>query len=414
MDFRCIILEEYKDVFSYMEGTKFSRLQTRVLCACFIVYFCAYIGRLNLSASLDSIMSDMHVHETAGGTLQTVFAVVYASGQFVFGALVDRLSPKKMIITGLVGSALSNLFFSFARFFPLLCVLWAVNGAFQSMLWTPIVRLIAAHFSGKRRSRASFTMSFTLAGGNLAAWGLAVQLQKWVGWRLAFMIPCFVLLLAACFAFFMMPNVVNSETDEKKTGKSNTKKAPIRFLFTTGLLFMLIASVSNGFLRDGVITWGPTILGMDKGMFTLIIPIINLFGILAGASIVRVFNSRVRAIAAVMMAACMLPSFLLFTLNGNTIWFMALTLGLMSAILYGSNTLFTVLMPMDYDKSGRVGLVAGLIDSFIYVGSALAGTLTGFIRESTGSWTGVYAIWMVVAALGAACMFLSVKGSRKL
>ncbi len=399
-----------------MEDTKFTRLQARVLSACFLVYFCAYIGRLNLSASLNAIMRDMKVMETAGGTLQTVFAIVYAAGQFVFGALVDRLSPKKMILTGLLGSALSNALFSFSGSFSFLCVLWAFNGAFQSMLWTPIVRLIAAHFSGKRRQRASFTMSFTLAGGNLAAWGLSVQLQKWFGWRQAFLIPCFVLIGAAIYAFWMMPNIEreNSQNEKPSAEKNTEKKAPVRFLFATGLVCILISSVTNGFLRDGVITWGPTILGMEKGMFTLIIPVINLFGILTGATIVRAFNSRVRTIAGFMMAFCMLPSVLLFALNGSAVWTLAVLLGLMSAILYGSNTLFTVLIPMEYDKSGRVGLAAGLIDSFIYVGSALAGALTGFIRESMGSWTGVYGIWIVVSILGAASMFLSVRGSKKL
>lgn len=399
-----------------METRKFTRLQAQVLSACFLVYFCAYIGRLNLSASLDSIMKDMNVLETAGGTLQTVFAIVYAAGQFVFGALVDRLSPKKMILTGLLGSAVSNAVFSFADSFYVLCIIWAFNGAFQSMLWTPIVRLIAAHFTGKRRDRASFTMSFTLAGGNLAAWGLAVQLQKWFGWRQAFLIPCFVLIGAALVALYMMPNVEKEENrlDKDQKAHSENKKMPVRYLFTTGLLFILISSVTNGFLRDGVITWGPTILGMEKGMFTLIIPLINLFGILAGATIVRAFHSKVRAIAGFMMAACLIPSFLLFALNTSAVWAMALMLGVMSAILYGSNTLYTVLMPMEYDKSGRVGLVAGLIDSFIYVGSALAGTLTGFMRESTGSWTGVYGIWMIVSVIGAVCMFISVKKARKL
>lgn len=397
-----------------MEERKFTRLQAQVLTACFIVYFCAYIGRLNLSASLDNIMRDMSVQETAAGTLQTVFAIVYALGQFVFGALVDRLSPKKMILTGLLGSALANMLFSFAGSFIVLCVLWAFNGAFQSMLWTPIVRLIAAHFTGRRRQRASFTMSFTLAGGHLAAWGLAVQIQKWAGWRTAFLIPCFVLAGAALVALFMMPNIGKDESKEDKENVSGTKKAPLRFLFATGLMFLLIASVTNGFLRDGVITWGPTILGMDDGMFTLIIPVINLFGILAGATIVRAFNTRVRLIAGFMMAACLIPSVLLFALPGSAVWVTALMLGLMSAILYGSNTLFTVLMPMEYDKSGRVGLVAGLIDSFIYVGSALAGTLTGFMRESTGSWSGVYALWIFVSILGAACMFLSAKRSGKI
>ncbi|MBR3928745.1 MAG: MFS transporter [Clostridia bacterium] len=399
-----------------MEDGKFSRMQMQILSACFIVYFCAYIGRLNLSASLDSIMRDMKVLETAGGTLQTVFAIVYAAGQFVFGAIVDRLSPKKMIITGLLGSALSNVLFSIAQSFTLLCVLWALNGAFQAMLWTPIVRTIALNFTGKRRQRASFTMSFTLAGGHLAAWGLAVKIRQLVGWRQAFMIPCFVLMFAAAIAFFLLPNADRNKTskDTEKAQKAGAPKASVRFLFTTGLLFVLVSAVTNGFLRDGVITWGPTILGMEEGMFTLIIPLINLFAILAGATIVRAFNTRVRSIAGFMMAFCLIPSILLYSFSASPVWALALMLGLMSAILYGSNTLYTALMPMEYDKSGRVGLVAGLIDSFIYVGSALAGTLTGFMRETMGSWKGVYAVWIFASILGAACMLISVRGAKKL
>ena len=85
-----------------------------------------------------------------------------------------------------------------------------------------------------------------------------------------------------------------------------------------------------------------------------------------------------------------------------------------SAILYGSNTLITTIIPMEYTDCGRVGLVAGLVDALIYVGSALAGTLTGWLHETTGAWTSVYLIWAAVAIVGAAGSILSARGAKKL
>ncbi|MBQ3079939.1 MAG: MFS transporter [Clostridia bacterium] len=395
-----------------MEERKFTRLQARILTICFIVYFCAYIGRLNMSASLDSIMLELHVNEALGGTLQTVFAIVYASGQFVFGSIVDRVRPKRLILSGLLGSALCNLLFSFAGNFTLLIALWAVNGAFQSMLWTPIVRYLAAHFEGARRSRASFTMSFTLAGGHIAAWGLAELMMRAFGWRFAFALPALVLITAALLAFIMMPSI--GPAGDKKTGDmKNYEKMPVNALFSTGLIALLLCSATNGFLRDGVVTWAPTILGADDGLFTLIIPVVNMVGILIGSTIVRMVKRNIRLIAAAMMLACVIPSLLLWLFPNAPVFALSVFLGTMSAILYGSNTMFTVLMPMEYDKAGRVGLVAGLIDSSIYLGSAFAGTFTGYLRVLTGAWTHVYACWVLFALAGALLALISVRGSKR-
>ena len=51
-----------------------------------------------------------------------------------------------------------------------------------------------------------------------------------------------------------------------------------------------------------------------------------------------------------------------------------------------------------------------LIDSFIYIGSALAGVLGGVVSQYLGS-TGLFVSWTVVAMLSAACCFMS--GTKK-
>lgn len=397
-----------------MQIKSFSPRQRRVLAACFITYFCAYIGRLNMSATLDSIMNEMNVTSAQGGSLQTVFAVVYACGQFAFGALVDHVNPRKLMATGLIGSALANLAFSFSHSFGLLLGLWAMNGLFQSMLWTPIVRLMAENFAGEKRKKASFTMSFTLALGHLAAWALSGAMCSTLGWRKAYMLPA-AILVVACATFMLLLPSGTGEGKETKTQKDGAiEKMPLKSLASTGLVFVLLLCMLNGFVRDGVITWAPTILGAEKGMFTLIIPCINLVGILFGSIAVRRAGASVRLVVAAMMALCVVPALILFGVPAAPVFLLAILLSLMSAILYGTNPMLTTLIPMAYHKVGRVGLVAGLVDSFIYLGSALAGVATGALRDATGSWQGVFLLWAGSALIGAAAAWISVKGEKKL
>lgn len=137
-------------------------------------------------------------------------------------------------------------------------------------------------------------------------------------------------------------------------------------------------------------------------------------GILIGATAVRRFKGGTRVLFGSMMAACLLPA-LVLTVSGSSVLLTATFLGVMSAILYGSNTLITTIIPMEYTDCGRVGLVAGLVDALIYVGSALAGTLTpAGCTRTTGVWTSVYLIWAAVAIVGAAGSILSARGAKKL
>ena len=399
-----------------MREDAFSKRQIRILAACFIAYFCAYIGRLNMSATLDQIMGEMNVDGATGGALQTVFATVYACGQFIFGAIVDHVNPVLLISVGLCGSAASNFAFSLNDSFAPLLYIWALNGLFQSMLWTPIVRILAENYSGARNRRASFTMSFTLALGHLAAWALAGFMSEWFGWRQAYVIPACVL-LAACASFLLlMPHGKSDEAalSDRGAKRAETGKMSVRGLLGTGLIPLLFLCVANGFVRDGVITWTPTILGANKGMFTLIIPVVNLIGIRLGSFITKRVSRSIRTVIMGLMAVCVLPSLLMFVFPVSPVYVMAFLLGIMSASLYGSNPMLTSLVPMQYRGVGRVGLVAGLVDSFIYVGSALAGVLTGWMHDVRGSWTGVYGLWAIVSAAGVAAALISARGEKRL
>ena len=82
-------------------------------------------------------------------------------------------------------------------------------------------------------------------------------------------------------------------------------------------------------------------------------------------------------------------------------------------LMAGINPMINTLIPMEYEHAGRVGLVAGLVDCFIYLGSALAGTAAGALSDGYG-WGAVYAVWALVSALGAALAFVSIRGGKRM
>ena len=132
-----------------------SARQKRLLAILVALYSSAYFCRLNLSAALAGIMSATALPISKAGFLQTVFALVYAAGQLVNGAIVDRVNPARYMLIGIAGSAVCNIAMGLAGAYPAMVAIWAVNAAFQSMLWTPVMRLIALHLSASAPMRSS-------------------------------------------------------------------------------------------------------------------------------------------------------------------------------------------------------------------------------------------------------------------
>ena len=393
----------------------FTIRQRQVLTLCALMYTAAYVCRLNLSAALLSIMEAMNLSMARGGMLQTVFAVIYAAGQFVNGAIVDRVNPQRHILLGLAGSAACNLAMGLCSAYPALIAVWALNAAFQSMMWTPVMRLIAMHFlDGASRERANTTISFMLIGGHFAAWAVSGFVSAAAGWRLSFIVPA-IAAFAVCAAMLPAIRTLDAKQPETKTRTQQEKHDPaMRSLLSTGFFLVLISCVLYGFIRDSVVTWTPTILagisggsGISSAAFTLILPAINVFGVMLGSVFSR-RGTKAHGVVGMMMAAAILCSAAM--LRAGNMLLTAVLLGMICAAMYGANPALTGLIPLEYDRIGKTSLTAGMIDSFIYLGSALAGVFGGGIFDAMGAHT-LYGSWIIAGALAAALMLLAMRMS---
>ena len=395
---------------------RYTKRQVSLLVTLFIAYTAAYISRTNLSPALDAIQTDFGLTAAQVGLLPTFFAIPYALGQIVNGTLADHFRPRNFITIGLVGSALMNILFSFASSYPLLIVLWCLNGCFQSMIWTPIVRIMATEYQDSIRPRAMFAVSMTLIVGYLVAWAISGFLTSTVSWRWAFRTSGLVTGVLGVGCFFALGSTQDaSGADKPKVVEPASRVSALKLVFGTDLFMLLLGCVFNGYVRDSIMNWAPKMLVDTQGIdlssalgVVLIIPIINFLGIQFGKWMFRKLHDKVRKTCAWLLGMCAAFSFVLTIGYQVSPLLCTVLLGLCSAMSYGINPLLTSFLPMDYHSLGRVGMAAGLIDALIYVGSAFSGTFAGMIHDYYG-WSAVFASWTIFSVVGVAMVLLALK-----
>lgn len=387
---------------------RYTRRQVRLLVTLFVAYTAAYISRTNLSPALDAIQTDFALSATQAGLLPTLFAIPYALGQVVNGTLADRFRPRSFITVGLLGSAVVNVLFSTVTAYPLLLLLWCVNGCFQSMIWTPIVRVMATEYQESIRPRAMFTISMTLIVGYLVAWAVSGFLTSLISWRWAFRTAGLITgtLGIGCFIALGDAQSKTGEEEARPTAEPTRRVSPAQLVLGTDLLFLLAGCVFNGYVRDSIMNWAPKMLVDTQGIdlssalgVALIIPIINFLGIQFGKTLYKKQGQRVRTTCVWLLGLCAAFSLILTLGYQVSPLICTLLLGLCSAMSYGINPLLTSFLPMDYHALGRVGMAAGLIDALIYVGSAFSGFFAGFLHDSLG-WPAVFASWTLFSLIG--------------
>lgn len=395
---------------------RYTKKELRILLCCFAVYTAAYISRTNLSPSLGAIAESFHLSGAAVGLLPTMFSLPYAVFQVVIGTFADRITPRRFLFTGILGSALVNMFFSFSPAFEWLVVLWFINGIFQAMIWTPIVRIFSTQLRDSVRDHAMFFISLTLIAGYLCAWSLSGFLTSLVNWRVAFLVSGLTTMIIGVISVFEMHDVSDhAPAQTKKTTDSvQSNRTPVSHLFLhTNLIFLLITCLCNGYVRDSIMNWAAKLMMDTQGLdlnstvgIVLIIPAVNFIGIQLGRTVYYRTSSNVYKASFILFAASLLFSMILSVTFRLGPVVCIILLALISAMAYGLNPLLTSLMPLKFIHADRIALTAGLMDAMIYAGSALSGTFAGHLSDQYG-WSAVFISWILFCAVGCICTLIA-------
>lgn len=389
---------------------------------CWAAYTAAYVARLNYNASIVEILAQLNVTKEAAGTVSSFFFFAYGAGQLVNGLLSKRYNTKYSVTFALVASCIINLGMTFCNGICAMKILWLFNGVFQSILWSSLIKTLSDNLADDKLPKAVMVMSTTVASGTFTAYGLSALFSALnMSWTSIFYVASAIVGAISVLWFAGISTIQKSAKKSEVTENKKQNKLSVTPLLVFTVVVILISAVTNGFIKDGITTWVPSILKENFGMpsslsiiVTLLLPIVSIFG----ASLVKTMHKRQKNENVLngiyYFVAMILAGLILLTINLKSAPLTLILFGGIACLMSAVNNVITSVVPLYSRDKIDSGLSAGLLNTFCYIGSTLATSLLGKIADTKG-WNDVFIciLLFTVTAFVVCCISVIVTKSKK-
>ncbi len=373
---------------------------------CWIAYSSTYVCRLNFSAVIPELQANHVFTDSRIASVSSVFFICYGLGQFFSGIIGERLDTRKMVFTGLLVSALSNIGIFFLHSFPVFLTFWALNGIVQSMVWSPILKIASLNYDEQARLKFGIDMSTTVPIGTLLSYGLSLLTLVVLPWQYVFLTCGLFELAAALIWLFAGRGLFIAKSGENGTDTAVptvSVRETAGMLLTSGALLLMLPIAIQGTLKDSVTQWVPTFFSSTFGSkttfslaLTMLLPIVNV----TGAYFAKALNKKLQNEIATSLAFFGIASVFLLLLRISGDKSMLLSLISMAGVtncMFAVNVMLITLVPLRFSKSGRVSTIGGLLNAVAYIGCGLLNLPAGKLLERGNGWNALFFMWIALS-----------------
>ncbi|HEY1815113.1 MAG TPA: MFS transporter [Kofleriaceae bacterium] len=362
-----------------------------------LTYAFLYMGRYNLNSLKDTNV----ITGAVFGDVDAVGSLVYGLAFLVNGPLADRLGGRATILLGAAGAAVANAAIGVliwvhggAPSSIELIVLYALNMYFQSFGAVAIVKVNAAWFHLRERGTFGGIFGILISLGLYLAYDWAPKIASWTSPPWLFLAP------AALIGLFFVLSAIwvrdtpadaglpNFDVEDASSGDDGPQlpamKIVWKLLSNRVILIIAFISLTNGFLRQAVLKWWRSFAGgvglkgtffYDHwGMVSCVAGITG--GMFAGILSDHFFQSRRPPVATVLFAIILVGAFILLTGLPPGVGFVV---AFMAMSVIGINGMLSGVASQDFGGRRNAGTATGLIDGFVYFGSAIQGLVYGHL-----------------------------------
>lgn len=387
-----------------------------VFLLCWLAYSATYICRLNYSAVIPALTTAGLFSESRIAAVSSAFFICYGLGQIVSGVVGDRLPTDRMIFCGVLLSAVSNILIFFFHSYRALLLLWAANGLFQSLVWSPILKLASVEYDGEDRERFGMQMSTTVPVGTVLSYCVSLLTMLVLPWHYVFL-TCGGALLAVALVWHFGVRRLHLRTFAPAVQRVKTgKKGTLSKIFTGSLLLLLVPIVVQGTLKDSVTQWVPDFFadGFQLSvsfslLLTMVLPIINVTGAFLARWVNRYLRSEVRTSGVFFGIALFFLLVLPFAAKRSAVLSL-IAMVMITNCMFAVNVMLITLVPLRFAKQGVVSTVAGVLNAAAYIGCAVMNQLAGGLLERH-SWSAVMGFWTALCV--AAILFCLAAAARE-
>lgn len=405
-----------------------------------LTYAFLYMGRYNLTVSKNALGSLMTNEDF--GIIFAAGTFTYAFAFLLNGPLTDRIGGKRAILIGALGAGFMNLMMGLTIRHMLLndavvnlrlifSLLYAGNMYFQSFGAVAIVKVNASWFHVRERGIFGGIFGILISLGIYFAfdWGYAiveatkVTLDSHLSWIQVilrnltgaaagtvdgtwwvFFIPTMLLWSFFIIEVFLLrdrPSGAGYEDFDTMDASSGDMDQDFHLghvlkKILTNKIILTIAAIEfcSGVMRNGIMHWYPIYIKSalhyppDHFMrehWGLILMLAGVFGgMFAGFLSDKVFGSRRGPVAALLYALMLTGAVaMLFTLNAP--WYvLGAIVAFMSLAVIGVHGMLSGTSTMDFGGRKAAATAVGLIDGFVYLGTAVQSISLGFL--TTANW----------------------------
>ena len=372
---------------------------------CALSYLACYFARNLLSAVTPYMLEGGFTVEFIG-VMSTACMLSYAIGQLINGFIGDHVPAKFMISGGLCFSGVCNLLLHLFATEGVMLPAYALSGFFLSMIYAPIVKLVAENTLPRYASRCCLGFTFASLFGTPLAGLAAVVFQ----WRTAFLVCAAALLVMGigCFLFLSLLESKGYMARRRLQNGEKPRGVNLRKLLDHDIVRFCFISVLTGIVRTSVMFWVPTYLAQNLGYTSdeaaqLFMGISLIYSMSPWLNNLVVYDIVLRRNMYLMLKLSFGGSavfFILMLVTGAGMPVVNMLVLVLALIACGgaSNMLYSVYCP-SLKATGSVSSATGFIDFLSYAAAALANLLFANAIETIG-WSNLIIVWAALMAVG--------------
>ena len=394
-----------------------------------LIYSISYLGKLNYAANITQIIDFYGVTKAEAGIVQTFFFFAYGVGQVVNSILCKKYNIKWTIFISLFLSGVINFILAINTNFAVIKWLWMVNGFLLSVLWPTLIRMLSSALPKKYLGKSSIIMGTTVATGTLIIYSLSSIYVAFDKFKFAFYTAALADMIVAIFWLLAYKRVLETakkqrdeklhQTFEENPTHNKAKKNGIYMLYAT-ICILCFCAVGVNLIKDGLITWVPSIL-KEKGsmpdyisiLLTILLPIVAIAGNAFALIIHKKIPDYIKHCMTVFAVSTVFIGIII--VGFKSVALMLSGLVIVYFLISSLHSLITSVFPMFMREYINSGKCAGVLDGFCYLGSAVSSYGLGFVADCYG-WNVVFwCLLGVCAVISAVCLLyiLAKKGRTK-
>ncbi|CAN7434642.1 MFS transporter [Cupriavidus necator] len=407
------------------------RIKTRhmILGVMCLMYFIAYIDRVNISVAAPLIREEMGLTTSQLGLVFSAFAYPYAAMQILGGWMADKFGPKKVLIVLSLIWGVATVLTGFAGSVLMLVVLRFVLGIGEGGAFPTATRAFTYWMPVAERGFAQgITHSFARLGGAITP-PIVLIIVAAAGWREAFIVLGAVSLgWTLLYAFFFKDSpdkhrrVTAQELQEIGYRRGDSRQAakaatPWRRLFRRMWLVTFV-DFCYGWSLWVYLTWLPSYLKEARGFDLKQLALFTALPLMAGVvgdTLGGVLSDRIYKRTGNLRLA---RGAVLFVGLAGSLMFIApmtFTADAVNAVILLSLSFFfleltnAVLWSLPLDIAGKyAGTAGGMMNTGFGVAGMVSPVVFGYLIERTGSYDLPFMISGALLGVGAlASLFIN-------